>query len=342
MSDKDYSSKTVSELNSLIRKRELPETGKNQKIALLAQHDAKQSLEEKSHKRRKMLTDELTCPVCLNLCLPHVYSCLNGHQICESCSSEVKNCPQCRISLQNKARNRFAERMCEDVEVTCPKEACGAKVVFSAYQQHMDNDCKARLVPCTLGCPETVAFCKLAEHEKTCIYRPMPCPLCDSSPKFEAKTTADLVSHLMNVHGVDKEVQSQRSQIHKFKSSFEAYSSSISSQRIIEYKEKNTFCLVVAKELDSNVQAFTLLSLHNGATLNDPMHMKYLNLRIGTGRCFETTGMLRHCSVVKYTSDDMTDCHLICHRAHAYFRSNNCSNNYLNGRFIGLQITFPS
>jgi len=57
---------------------------------------------------------ELKCPVCLEYMLPPITMCTEGHNICNSCKSQVKRCPICSenfTSLRNISLETIASRM---------------------------------------------------------------------------------------------------------------------------------------------------------------------------------------------------------------------------------------
>lgn len=62
------------------------------------------------------LLNTLECPICLDTAdHPPIYQCPEGHLLCESCNSHLKDCPQCGHALMN-SRNRTAEELAEKLQ----------------------------------------------------------------------------------------------------------------------------------------------------------------------------------------------------------------------------------
>ena len=123
----------------------------------------------------------LTCPVCLSLPQSKpIYQCDNGHIICKSCHEQLNTCPQCRIPLGNN-RNLIAENLLEAISKPC----CFAK-----------HGCQVMLLPDQ----------KEEDHEKSCLYREVKCPLCPLGPPwhfggFPEKISAkEFRNHLQTLH----------------------------------------------------------------------------------------------------------------------------------------------
>ena len=59
----------------------------------------------------------LECPVCLEECLPPIFSCPVSHLICSSCRPKVEQCPECRAGYKvPPLRHRFAEKNAEELQ----------------------------------------------------------------------------------------------------------------------------------------------------------------------------------------------------------------------------------
>ena len=43
--------------------------------------------------------EDLTCPVCLEIAKPPIFTCPESHLICTACGPKVQMCPQCRVDL---------------------------------------------------------------------------------------------------------------------------------------------------------------------------------------------------------------------------------------------------
>ena len=58
----------------------------------------------------------LTCPVCLEVASPPIFSCRDQHLVCSACRPKVDKCPECRERYSGpRIRNRFAQMMAEDM-----------------------------------------------------------------------------------------------------------------------------------------------------------------------------------------------------------------------------------
>lgn len=115
----------------------------------------------------------LECPVCFNPMVPPIYQCVAGHSICDSCKSQVNDCPTCHARIQN-TRNYLLEEM----------------------TGHFKYPCKYREYDCTFI--STANETKL--HEVDCTFGPYKCPFkdfdeCDWKGKLEL-----LLSHIRVKH----------------------------------------------------------------------------------------------------------------------------------------------
>ena len=43
--------------------------------------------------------EDLTCPICLEIAKPPIFTCPDSHIICTACVPKVQMCPQCRVDL---------------------------------------------------------------------------------------------------------------------------------------------------------------------------------------------------------------------------------------------------
>lgn len=92
------------------------------------------------------LLNELKCPVCLNLFIPRVFLCSNGHSICEACKNQLveNSCPICKISYESIIHNITLEKL---IRV-------------------MIYPCKYHISGCSFAAPST----RIGEHENICEY----------------------------------------------------------------------------------------------------------------------------------------------------------------------------
>uniref|UniRef100_A0A1A9VZJ5 E3 ubiquitin-protein ligase n=1 Tax=Glossina brevipalpis TaxID=37001 RepID=A0A1A9VZJ5_9MUSC len=112
------------------------------------------------------------CPVCFDYVLPPILQCPSGHFVCVSCRSKLNSCPICRGPLAN-IRNLAMEKVALNIRFPCKYSNC--------------------------GCTKVMIVADKPTHEKTCEYRPYPCPCPGSACKWQG--SLDLVmQHLMMSH----------------------------------------------------------------------------------------------------------------------------------------------
>jgi len=124
--------------------------------------------------------DALTCKVCLELILPPVQQCPEGHTICDPCldglpgqGSKRKQCPTCRTDFSNKrVRNLLADQLAELIPYPCPHNAS--------------------------GCTETMPPSQLSVHAKACEFNPkvVRCPVKGCTWRGEV---GDFQDHMLEV-----------------------------------------------------------------------------------------------------------------------------------------------
>jgi len=107
------------------------------------------------------LKSYLECPICFFLPKGKIYSCVNSHQICESCYNKLsgaRNCPQGCQYDQPPHRARVCEALIEnsELEQNCSKPGC---------EVEMKKD-------------------RIAAHELNCIFRIVPCPVATCQKDF--------------------------------------------------------------------------------------------------------------------------------------------------------------
>jgi len=60
---------------------------------------------------------ELECPVCLDVARAPIFMCREQHLICSTCSTRVRECPECRVSYKGQpSRHRYAEKIAEELQ----------------------------------------------------------------------------------------------------------------------------------------------------------------------------------------------------------------------------------
>ncbi|ODN00581.1 E3 ubiquitin-protein ligase Siah1 [Orchesella cincta] len=119
--------------------------------------------------------DHLLCPVCLETCCTTpIYQCQNGHTICTRCIERLTMCPLCRCYFgRDKIRNRALEMMLNHLQVSCPNNGKGCKVVLKSAEvkEHLLSCVYGKFVICpSLGfedCKEKVCSEDLHKHMLT-------------------------------------------------------------------------------------------------------------------------------------------------------------------------------
>lgn len=113
----------------------------------------------------------LECPVCLLLPRSRIFSCVNSHQICESCHSKLvgaKQCPQGGCGFdQPPRRARVFEAMIENsnLDLNCNRPGCDVELKKGCIEAH-ELKCIYRTVPCpVVDCQKEILFKNLDLHK---------------------------------------------------------------------------------------------------------------------------------------------------------------------------------
>lgn len=122
----------------------------------------------------KGLLKKLECPLCLEIMLPPIQQCTNGHSICSNCYDQLtplpKKCSYCSANMTTPVRNRSLEDMASSFIAPC---------------RYSDS-----------GCTEEVMYSDLSYHVQSCEHRPIECLNCG-----EMCTNWDnLLQHLKEKH----------------------------------------------------------------------------------------------------------------------------------------------
>ena len=123
--------------------------------------------------------EALECPVCYELMTPPITMCENGHNTCNTCKPNLRQCPTCRGDFLN-VRNKLAETASRSFEHPC--------------RFH------------TSGCTFTFRFDDKEKHEDECPYGYYKCPLCSVSECQWKGPFKHIKQHIENTHG-DKTIQ---------------------------------------------------------------------------------------------------------------------------------------
>ncbi|CAG7718394.1 unnamed protein product [Allacma fusca] len=113
--------------------------------------------------KREDLLPLLECPVCLNLPLPPIRTCYQGHTICNNCSQKVSRCPLCQKPI-GIGRNFFAEDFLSRSVVKCKyaQDGCNLRLHGANLKMHL-NVCNFRPIKCA-RCNTKVAFTSYDDH----------------------------------------------------------------------------------------------------------------------------------------------------------------------------------
>ncbi|ODM92666.1 E3 ubiquitin-protein ligase Siah1 [Orchesella cincta] len=88
------------------------------------------------------MDDHLKCPICFEIPEKEIYQCASGHTICDTCSSSLKLCPQCREPYgTKKIRNRALEQILDSQSFDCnfKEKGCKEKLKRQNITKHSEN-----------------------------------------------------------------------------------------------------------------------------------------------------------------------------------------------------------
>jgi hypothetical protein len=71
----------------------------------------------------------LECPVCFEVILPPIMSCVEGHSWCQSCHASLQRCPVCRGNFMG-VRNLLVEQFLEKCRFKCKHHNVGCSTVL--------------------------------------------------------------------------------------------------------------------------------------------------------------------------------------------------------------------
>jgi len=77
----------------------------------------------------------LECPVCFEVILPPILSCVEGHCWCESCHTALQRCPVCRGEILG-VRNLLIEQFLEKCRFKCKFHSLGCSVILPGIFLH--------------------------------------------------------------------------------------------------------------------------------------------------------------------------------------------------------------
>lgn len=118
----------------------------------------------------------LECPVCLGYFHANIYQCDQGHSICDDCKTKLTSCPVCRGSIQT-TRNFVLEN-------------------YIADHKNMMYPCKYY----KSGCSVFTKPSEIENHEESCDYAPLECPVGKEEDCEEKFTKAQIMNHVDDYH----------------------------------------------------------------------------------------------------------------------------------------------
>lgn len=137
--------------------------------------------ENKNNENNKVEVDwealrHLECPVCLGYFLGRIYQCSKGHSICDNCKNKMQVCPVCRGTIQ-ETRNFVLEK-------------------YIAEHKDMMYPCKYYKAGCSLLKKPS----EIQNHEKSCDYGPLDCPVSKEANCLQKFTKVEIMDHVDNNH----------------------------------------------------------------------------------------------------------------------------------------------
>ena len=136
--------------------------------------------------------DNLTCPICKDLCREAVEASCCHQVFCAGCAEKCKSCPTCRNERFKTTPNIAIRRLIGAKKTVC--EHCKERISRADYEDHLAKSCKGR-GKCDWCGIEMERF-KLTEHLTKCQDRKVKCPMCEERLKIP-----DIGLHLDERHG---------------------------------------------------------------------------------------------------------------------------------------------
>lgn len=92
------------------------------------------------------LDDQLSCPICIEICIDAVETGCCGQLLCANCTVGLRACPCCRAEPLSTSINRSIRRMIGAMPVECK---CGFKTTRSELPSH-DLSCPMKILTCSV------------------------------------------------------------------------------------------------------------------------------------------------------------------------------------------------
>lgn len=120
------------------------------------------------------LASVFECPVCLDLIMPPIVQCVNGHLLCSPCSMKISSvCPLCREQISH-VRALAMEKVAGKLPYPC---------------KYSSNGCTAQAL-----------LNQKLDHERTCDFRTCPCIFTEEATCTWIGTAEAMVAHVREVH----------------------------------------------------------------------------------------------------------------------------------------------
>jgi hypothetical protein len=143
------------------------------------------------------------CPICFTCMITgKIYQCSNGHVFCETCSTKLEACGECRTSVKNPIRCLVLEKLRDDLPKSCRNKPCefvandGKEATLIDHER---NKCEHRPIWCWCEQQQTVAT--LLNHMRTSCKRcnrwPNDGPIekvCSAPPEGDFSETRAFIS----------------------------------------------------------------------------------------------------------------------------------------------------
>ena len=135
------------------------------------------------------INELIQCPICFDPMLSEIFTCSNGHSICNQCKDRLNSetCPSCKENYN----------------------CCNKKINRNLTLEYLIFN---TMLPCKYkhnGCPVSTIGHQRKQHLKTCKYRSIQCPFsCSILPLFQeclysTNNINDLLKHCQSQHGFD-------------------------------------------------------------------------------------------------------------------------------------------
>jgi len=139
-------------------------------------------------------SEDLTCPICLNVYQDPVLTSCCGNHFCQSCMKEIeleeRPCPLCNVEKFTTMLDKHFDRKVNELQVWCTNKEVGCTWHGTVYQlrRHLDpstGSCKFSQIPCPNFCGAYIKMSEIESHKKICPQRPYTCKFCGYKGTYE-------------------------------------------------------------------------------------------------------------------------------------------------------------